>query len=41
MELSKAAGVNYFWLRQFKAGKIRNPGILHVQSLHVILTRTK
>ena len=34
MQISKISGLGYFWLRQFKYGKITNPGINNVQKLH-------
>jgi len=37
VELAKLAGVDREWLAKFHQGRIKNPGVLHVQAVYDFL----
>lgn len=39
MQLAKDTDLGYHWLHKFRSGRVRNPGILHVQALHDALSK--
>lgn len=40
-EIAKGAKVNVHWLRKFKQGKFKNPGVNTIEQLHNFLSVTK
>lgn len=37
-ELGRGTGLNYYWLRKLKLGRIKNPGVVYIEQLHKFLT---
>lgn len=39
-QIAANADVGFEWLRAFEAGRVANPGVVHVQKLHDYLERS-
>ena len=37
-EIYKETGINYYWLRKFRSGEIKDPSVNRVQKLYEYLT---
>jgi len=41
LEIHKASGVPFYWLKKFSAGEMLNPSVNRVQELYEFLTNSK
>lgn len=41
LEISMETGINFYWLKKFKDGAIKNPSVNKVEFIHEFLTGNK